>query len=303
MRIIVGTRGSPLATTQTGLIVDLLRRHLPEVEFVVQEIRTQGDIAAEAPLSSLPRGIFAKELEVALSRGEIDLAVHSFKDLQTDLPEGMAIAAITQREDPRDVLIAPGHASFTALPQAARVGTSSPRRTAQLRAARPDLIYEPIRGNVGTRIDKAKSDGLDAVVLAAAGVHRLGLSHEITEYLAPELCTPEAGQGALAVEVRADDERSRQVAQAADHAETRIAVTAEVETLKKLGGGCKVPIATYAEVHGDEILLRGMVGELAGPRILRAHVTGPASHPMEVGRRLAQALVDQGARELLAEGS
>ena len=202
MRIVVGTRGSPLAVVQTEAVLELLRRRHPNVEFVVKEIRTQGDIAGEAPLAKLPRGIFAKELENALARGEIDMAVHSFKDLPTDLDAGFSIAAIGRREDPRDVLVTPDRRTLAELPEGSRLGTSSPRRRAQLMNLCPQAVVLPIRGSVDTRLDKAKSDEYDGAVLAAAGLIRLGRTDEIAEYLSAQEFVPPPGQGALAVEIR-----------------------------------------------------------------------------------------------------
>ncbi|MBM4405432.1 MAG: hydroxymethylbilane synthase [Chloroflexi bacterium] len=299
-RITIGTRGSPLALTQTKGVIALLRKRFPKVSFIIKEIRTQGDVKADAPLESLPRGLFAKELEQALERGEIDLAVHSFKDLPTQLAPGFAIAAITKREDPRDVLVSPSYASLQALPKGARLGTSSPRRAAQMRAWRPDLAVLPIRGNVGTRIAKAGGPGFDGVVLAAAGVHRLGMHRHIREYIAPSICIPEPGQGALALEVRAGDGATAKIAAAARDRAATAAVTAEVAVLRALGGGCKTPIAAYAERKGAKLYLRAMVSDTAGRRVLRATASGTDNHPERLGTRLANRLLAMGAADVLA---
>ncbi len=298
-RLTVGTRGSPLAMRQTKTVIALLRKRFPKVRFVVKEIRTQGDVAADAPLQSLPRGLFAKELEQALERREIDLAVHSFKDLPTELAPGLAIAAITKREDPRDVLVSPKHSSLQALPKGARLGTSSPRRTAQLKAWRADLDVRPVRGNVVTRIAKAGGPDLDGVVLAAAGIHRLGMQSHIREYIDPAICLPEPGQGALAVEIRAGDVATRKVASAADDKAARRAVTAEVAVLRALGGGCKTPIAAFAEQKGDRLVLRAIVSDVEGSVVLRARVTGAQGSPEALGKRLAKRLLDMGAARVL----
>ena len=299
MRLVIGTRGSPLALGQAEQVAGLLRKKHPALEIEIRVVQTSADAQLAAPLSSLPRGVFAKELETALLRGEIDAAVHSFKDLPTELDAGLSIAAITLREDARDVLVAPGYASLEALPQGARLGTSSPRRTAQLRAYRRDLNVEPVRGNVGTRIGKAGDGGLDGVVLAAAGVHRLGLRAAISAYLDPDVCTPEAGQGALAVEIRAADARTQEFVAVADDESTRAAVTAEVAVLRALGGGCKVPIGSYAERHGTRLLLRGVVADVAGAEVLRAQMEGEASAPVALGAALAERLRTMGAMRLL----
>ena len=301
MRVVVGSRGSPLALTQTQETIRVLRRRHPDVEFLVKEVRTQGDRAGEAPLAKMPRGLFAKELEVALSRGDIDMAVHSFKDLTTDLAPGFSIAAISRREDPRDVLVTPDKRTLERLPKGSRLGTSSPRRLAQIKAYRPDLEVLPIRGNVGTRIEKARGADYDGVVLAAAGVRRLGLEEQVSEYIPPEICLPAVGQGALAIEIRADDEPMRKIAVAADHPESHAVVAAEMGVLQRLGGGCKVPIAAYARLDGDELYLMGMVASAAGEKIVRAGTSAPASQPEEAGFLLAQTLLDKGAGALLEE--
>ncbi len=303
MRLVVGTRGSPLALIQTRWAVERLRMRFPGTDVVLRAIRTQGDARPDAPLASMPRGLFAKELEMALERGEIDLAVHSFKDLPAILAPGFAVAAITEREDPRDALVAPRYRGLDDLPEGATLGTSSPRRAAQLRARRPDLRVVPVRGNVGTRVAKAEGPGLDGVVLAAAGLHRLGLHARITQYLDPEVCIPEAGQGALAIETRAGDRTAQEIAQAADHGETRAAVTAEVTVVRALGGGCTVPIAAFAQVGGGVIRLRAMVADADGRRVVRAEATGPAGDPEAVGRTAAERLRALGAGELLSGGS
>ncbi len=302
MRLVVGTRGSPLAMTQTRWVVERLQRLDRRLEIAVTKIRTQGDIHAEAPLASMPRGLFAKELELALERREIDLAVHSFKDLPTDLSPEFAVSAITKREDPRDVLVAPGYGSLDDLPLGARLGTSSPRRAVQLRAHRGDLEVVPVRGNVGTRVAKAEGPDLDGVVLAAAGLHRLGLHEHIAEYIDPEVCLPEAGQGALAVETRADDSRVQEIVSMLDDEAARGAVSAEVAMLRMLGGGCTAPIAAYAELKSGRISLRGMVADANGERLLRSAASGSADRPEEVGALLGRQLIRMGANEIVGVG-
>ena len=299
MRVVVGTRGSPLALIQTHEVLDPLRQEHPSIEFVVREVRTQGDIAGEAPLASMPRGLFAKELELALLQGAIDMAVHSFKDLPTELAPEFAVAAISHRQDPRDVLIAPSGHSLSQLPKGARLGTSSPRRMVQLRAYRPDLSVLPIRGNVGTRVRKAQGPDFDGVVLAAAGLLRLGLEAQVTEHIEPDICIPAVGQGALAIEVREGDRRMREIAAAAEDRESRTAVAAEMSVLQRLGGGCKVPIAVYATIQGESVSLLGMVASADGGQLIRATATGQAARPEEAGALLAQRLLEQGAGALL----
>ena len=303
MRVVLGTRGSPLALAQTGQVLKAMQGRHPDVEFVVKEVRTQGDIAGEAPLATLPRGLFAKELELALERGDIDIAVHSFKDLQTEPSPGFEIAAISRREDPRDVLVTPQSTPLKELPKGARLGTSSPRRTAQIRAYRPDLELLPIRGNVGTRITKTHGPDFDGVIVAAAGVRRLGLEEQVTEYISIDICLPAVGQGALAVQVRAGDGPMKRLAEIMEDPDARTAVTAESAVLHRLGGGCRVPIAAFAELHVDELFLKGMVASATGDRLLKAEYTGSSARPGEAGLGLAERLLELGAGPLLEEGA
>ncbi len=299
MRLVVGTRGSPLALWQTEHVTALLRARHPGIEIVARRIRTEGDVDRASPLGLLPRGLFVKALETALANREIDFAVHSFKDLPADVDTSFAVVAITAREDPRDVLVAPGYDSLAALPAGSRLGTGSPRRTAQMKASRPDLTMVPVRGNVGTRIEKAHGTDLDGVIVAAAGVHRLGLQPNITEYLDPEVFVPEAGQGSLAVESRADDARTREVVAVVDDPAARAEVTAEVVAVRALGGGCVSPFATHARVDGDRLHLRGMLVTPDGARAVRASVSGSSSEPEEVARLLVQRLHEAGAEDIL----
>ncbi len=302
MKITVGTRGSPLALKQTNLVLDILRREHPGVEFVVKTVQTQGDLRPNVPMQELPRGLFAKELEDALAAGEIDLAVHSFKDLPTDINPAFALAAIGKREDPRDVLVTPNRLSLRDLEPGARLGTSSPRRLAQIKAFRPDLDIMSIRGNVGTRIRKAQEGEYEGVVLAAAGIRRLGLENQITEFLEPEVCLPAVGQGALALEIRAGDKQTAEIAAAANHHETNVAVTAETAVLQRLGGGCRTPIAAYARINDNMLNIAGMVASYSGERLIRTSLTHSASQPESAGALLAQQLLDMGAGPLLADG-
>lgn len=301
MQLTVGTRGSPLALTQANIVLDLLRRAHPDVEFSVKTIQTTGDLAPNTPMQAMPRGLFAKELEMALATGEIDLAVHSFKDLPTELAPEFAIAATGKREDPRDVLVSLSGQNLAQLPPGARLGTSSPRRLAQIRAHRPDLQILAIRGNIGTRLRKADDGQYDALVLAAAGLRRLGLGTRITEYLDPEICVPAVGQGVLAVEVRKSDSKTASIAAAANHRETSITVAAESAVLVRLGGGCRVPIAAYAVLEGDTLHLMGMVASYDGQRMVKTSLRAPSARPNAAGALLAQRLLDIGAGPLLTE--
>ena len=248
----VGTRGSRLALAQTELVLSKLRAAHPGVAFELVIVTTQGDANRAAPLAGMGLGVFVSEIERRLAAGEIDLAVHSLKDLPTALPDGMAIGAIPERADPRDVLVSHLGHTLARLPAGARIGTSSPRRAAQLAEYRPDLTIVPIRGNVETRIRKAAGDECDGAILAAAGLHRLGLADAITEYLPPDRFVPPPGQGAMAVEIRADDARMTALAAAAHHPPTAAAVAAERAFLSILGGGCQVPVGAYADYAGGD---------------------------------------------------
>ena len=245
----VGTRTSALAMAQTEEVVGTLRSSFPDTHFQIVPITSDGDRKKDAPLLSLGRGTFAKRLEQALLDGDIDIAVHSAKDLASALPDGLAITAYPERKDPRDVIVNRWGLPFGDLPPGATLATSSPRRCGQLLSVRPDITFVPIRGNVDTRLSKVE-DGCDGVVLAAAGLQRLGRLDEATEILTPDLCVPDAGQGALAVETRADDEATTKMLAAVNHSETWAAVTAERAFVQTAGGGCRVPVAAYAVVEG-----------------------------------------------------
>lgn len=288
---------------QAEQVLKSLRRAHPKIEFVLQVVKTQGDVAAEVPISHLGVGAFVRELEAALLRGDIQIAVHSLKDLPSQESPGLLLAAVPPREDPRDVLVSRWGCSLEQLPQGARVGTGSLRRAAQMRAIRPDLSVEPIRGNIDTRLRKAASLEWDGVILAAAGLHRLGWQDRIAEYLPLEVCLPAVGQAALAVQVRAQDMETRELVAVVDDEATHVAVAAERSFLDFLGGGCAVPIAAYGEVQGDHLALRGMVASSDGTRLLRGTVRGSKSAPEDVGRALARELLSQGAGDILARES
>lgn len=296
----MGTRGSALARWQTDWVVTRLKALVPDREFVVQVIKTVGDAVTDRPLAQIGgRGVFTKEIETALLAGEIDLAVHSLKDLPTELPAGLTIGAITERGEVRDALVSRLGCGWRDLPPGARVGTSSLRRAAQLRAGRPDLQIVDLRGNVDTRLRKAMTDAYDAIVLAAAGLIRLGLSDRITEYLPLAVMLPAVGQGALAVEVRASDREIGGLVLRLDHAPTRAATTAERAFLRALGGGCQVPVAAYGEVSGGTLHLRGLIASPDGRRVIRGETTGEARQAVPVGSELAGRLLAEGGQELL----
>jgi hydroxymethylbilane synthase len=293
----LGTRGSKLALWQAEHVAAALRA-LPAAPAVeLQVITTQGDRAADVPLPLLSgQGVFARAIEDALLAGAIDLAVHSLKDLPGQDRPGLVLAAFPPRADARDALVG---APFAALPAGARVATSSPRRAAQLLAARPDLRVVGIRGNVDTRLRKLEAGGLDALVLAVAGLERLGLADRVAEALSPALCLPAVGQGALAVQCRADDAPTRAVVALLDDPPTRAAVEAERGLLAALGGGCKIPIAGYATPEGNGLRLDGLVAAPDGSRLVREALVGTRDAPAALGGALAARLLAAGGASLL----
>ena len=286
LTIVLGTRGSALARWQTDWVLARLREHWPDLASTVRVFTTTGDRLLDTPLPALGgKGVFTAELEDALLKGEIDVAVHSLKDLPVVVTPGLALGAICERVDARDVLVSASGAALSALPAGARVGTSSLRRSAQLLQARPDLVILPLRGNVDTRLRKAQHGEYDAIVLAAAGVLRLGLEAAITEYLPFDLMLPAPGQGALAVQCRSDDLAIQSLLKPLDHEPTRAAVEAERSFLRGLGGGCAAPVAAYAARLGGTLTLTGFAAAQgrAGVR-----VSGQGSDPHELGLRLAR---------------
>lgn len=295
----VGTRGSALAIAQTEEVVSALREAWPEVRFEIVRITPVGDRRKNAPLLSLGRGVFAKGVEEWLLDGRVDMAVHSAKDMPTTLPEGLAIAAYPERKDARDLIVNRFGAGFFDLPEGARLGTSSPRRSGQLLAARTDIEIVPIRGNVDTRMSTVGEGGLDGVALAAAGLERLGRIGEATEILGPELCVPDAGQGALAVEILAEDEGMRGMTQVVNHAPTWTAVTAERAFVDAIGGGCRVPVAAYAVPRGEYLDMRTMACLPDGSRIYRNQTEASISDAKSAGREAARALMETGADSIV----
>ncbi len=301
-KIVVGTRGSALAQWQTNFVVAALKRLAPDLEIETRIIKTAGDKDPTRSLAELGGlGVFTKEIENALLAREIDLAVHSLKDLPIELGDGLIIAAITEREDARDCVVSRHGVGLMQLPRGARVGTSSARRSAQVLARRPDVQIVPLRGNVDTRLRKAQTSSgecaeeYDAIVIAAAGVIRLGRTNEITEYLPLDSFLPDPGQGALAVEIRADDMELAAFVSPLDHAPTRAAVRAERAFLRALGGGCRMPIGTYAELRGDQLHLRALIASDDGSCITRGEIAGDPARAEELGEQLAQKLHGVGA--------
>lgn len=297
----IGTRGSPLALAQTGWVVERLRDAQPNLAIEVVVIRTAGDRSQALPPTAFAgRGIFVTEIEQALARAEIDAAVHSLKDLPATLQAGFAIAAIPPREDPRDALhTATSGVTWDTLARGARVGTSSQRRTAQLRYRRPDLQFFPIRGNVGTRVERVARGDYDAIIVAAAGLRRLGMATAIRDYLDYEVCLPEAGQGAIGIEVRADDPVQQALFSVLDHGPTRVTVEAERAAVAAIGGGCTTPTAAYAEIDHGTLWLRGVVASPDGTRLIAAEIRAPIGDHAAAPALLAQELIRRGAAELV----
>jgi hydroxymethylbilane synthase len=298
MKLTIGTRGSQLALWQSNWVRDQLVGAEHEVE--IRIIKTTGDKMQTLPLAaSGTKGLFIKEIEEALLEGVVDLAVHSMKDLPTDQPAGLIVAAVPQREDARDVLISASGKRINELPSGARLGTSSLRRQSQLRKLRSDLELVPMRGNLDTRLRKLDRGDCDAIVLAAAGVHRLGLRERITQYFSADEVCPAVGQGALAIECRRDDERVEQVLKPLDHAPTHLAVRAERAMLRHLGGGCQVPIAAHAVAEDGQLRVMGVVADLRGETVIRAQASSAIEDPEALGAVVAEDLLRQGAGAIL----
>ena len=302
-RIVVGTRGSPLALAQTQRAVEALQAQHPDITIDVQVVTTTGDASQETPLSELGLGVFTKELEAALLTKTIDMAAHSLKDMSATGTAGLTVAAVLEREDPCDVLVSRTGATLAELPAGAVIGTGSPRREALVRAARPDAVVSSVRGNVGTRIRKMQEGQYDALVLAAAGLVRLGREGEASERLDPEAFTPAVGQGAIALQTRADDEELLALLSAIDHAETRAAVTAERAFLRTMGGGCRTPMGAYGVANDGGLSVSGMAASVDGTQCFRASVEGAVSDAEALGEALARTLLEQGASALLTEGA
>jgi hydroxymethylbilane synthase len=298
----IGSRGSDLALWQTNFVKKKLEDAYPALSFEVKIITTTGDQMLDTALSKIgDKGLFTRQIENALLNGEIDLAVHSLKDLQTAQPVGLTIGAVLEREPPNDVLLSSRYNSIDELPKGARVATGSLRRKSQLLHYRPDLSITEIRGNVPTRIRKLDESELDGMILAYAGVHRLGLDSRIRQVIPFGIMLPAVGQGAMAVEVRADDTKVREIVSVLDDTETRNCVTAERAFLRRLEGGCQVPIGAMARVEGDRIYLEGVVGSLDGDKNLRERITGDIADADALGTRLAEQMLEKGAGEILEE--
>ena len=296
----IGTRGSKLALTQSELIKKEIERVHSNVQVELVRIKTTGDKILDSPLAKIGgKGLFVKEIEEALLNERVDLAVHSMKDVPAELPEGLILAAFPAREDPRDAFVSVKYENLEQLPQGVRVGTGSLRRAAQLLHIRPDLELVPLRGNVGTRLRKLEGGEFQAIILAAAGMRRLGFEDRISQLLSTEQMLPAIGQGALGLEVRHDDEQTIGLIDFLNDEETQVTVKAERAFLKELEGGCQVPVAAFSRLNGERLDLEGMVAELDGSNVIRDKITGEKNEAEDMGIRLARRLLASGADEIL----
>ena len=298
----IGTRSSALALWQAEWVKSELEKKHPGMSVTLTKIKTTGDKILDVPLAKVGgKGLFVKEIEEAMLANEIDIAVHSMKDVPTFFPDGLHLACITKREDPRDALFSRSKTAFKDLPRGANIGTSSLRRQAQLMHLRPDFVIHQLRGNVDTRLRKLKEGQYDAIILAAAGVKRLGLAENITELIDPEISLPAIGQGALGIECRIDDRELNEMISFFNHDETRVAVTGERALLRRLEGGCQVPIACYGRLKDGNLHLTGLVGSVDGKRIIKDTVEGAPEKAEKLGVTLAEKLLKQGADVILRE--
>ncbi|WP_029406516.1 hydroxymethylbilane synthase [Thiomicrorhabdus sp. Milos-T2] len=298
----IATRKSPLAMWQAEFVKAELEKAHPGLEIILLPMVTKGDKILNVPLAKIGgKGLFTKELEDRMMEGEADIAVHSMKDVPMELPEGFALGAILERHAPTDAFVSNQYETFDSLPQGAILGTSSLRRKAQLLAQRPDLDVRDLRGNVGTRLGKLDAGEYDAIVLATSGLMRLELDERIRHEITPEVCLPAVTQGTLGIEYFAKDTDTLEIIKVLNHSETEIRTIAERAMNHHLEGGCQVPIGVYAELDGDELSMRGLVGALDGSEILTASIEGKANQAKELGVNLAKKLLDQGAKAILDE--
>ncbi|EOX1577539.1 hydroxymethylbilane synthase [Vibrio cholerae] len=296
----IATRQSPLALWQANYVKDALMAAHPGLQVELVTMVTRGDVILDTPLAKVGgKGLFVKELEIAILEGRADLAVHSMKDVPVDFPDGLGLVTICEREDPRDAFVSNTYAKIEDLPSGAIVGTCSLRRQCQLKAARPDLVIKELRGNVGTRLSKLDAGEYDAIILAAAGLKRLELESRIRSFIEPEQSLPAVGQGAVGIECRVDDQRVRALLAPLNHADTADRVRCERAMNLTLQGGCQVPIGSYALLEGDNIWLRALVGEPDGSQIVRGEIRGPRTQAEQLGITLAEQLLSQGAKEIL----
>jgi len=299
-KIKIGTRGSPLALRQSTWVKEALAGRSPQLEFELVIIKTSGDKIQDVSLEAIGgKGLFVKEIEEALLAKRIDLAVHSLKDMPGELPRGLIIGAVPVREDPRDVLISRDRMLLKDIPGQKKIGTGSLRRKAQLLHHRADLQVVPLRGNLDTRLKKMESEGLAGIILAAAGIHRMGFEDRISQYLDLDTSLPAVGQGALALEIREGDLRLQELVDAVHHQATALCTQAERAFLNRLQGGCQIPIAGHAWIQGERIILKGLIAGLDGVTIIKDQWEGPLTDPPSLGIRLAEKLIQAGGWEIL----
>ncbi len=296
----IGTRGSPLALVQAHWVQGEIQERFPEYEVRIHKIKTLGDVRKDHPLGGAGRkGYYTKEIENELAAGTIDCAVHSMKDLPSIIESEFLIAAVTEREDPRDAFISDQYSGLLELPKGATIGTSSLRRLTQLKNFRPDLEIVPLRGNIDTRLQKMRDEKIDAIILAVAGLKRLDRAEEITERLEPSLMVPAAGQGALAIEIRAHDKEAHTLVNGLNHLNSAIAIRAERACVRRLSGGCEVPITAHAVVAWNRLEMIGLVATPDGRELMRDQIEGDPKEPETTGERLAESLLKQGAQRII----
>ena len=298
----IGTRGSQLALWQANWVREQLENCYPDLEIEIETIKTTGDKILDVPLAKIGgKGLFVKEIEAALLEKTIDIAVHSMKDVPTELPVELGIVVVTEREDPRDAVIGNKEIPILDLPAGSKIGTSSLRRQAQLLVSRPDFVLEPLRGNVNTRLRKLREGMFDAIILAMAGVKRLGWENKVTEVLDTHVMLPAIGQGALGIEARLDDEATIARILFLDHEATRFCVTAERSFLHRLEGGCQVPVAAHGTMEENGIVLEGLVARINGEKVVRMSDRASAADAAVLGTKLADRILEAGGREILEE--
>lgn len=300
----IATRTSPLALWQTNYVKEALNKSFPHLEIQLLGIVTTADKMSTTPLIKIGgKGLFVKELEMALLENRADIAVHSIKDMPMTLPKGLILGVVCQREDPRDAFVSDNFSQLDALPQGARIGTSSLRRQAQLLALRKDLTIENLRGNIGTRLNRLDDNEFDAIILAAAGLIRLDEANRICRYLDTEIMLPAAGQGAIGIECREDDSEILNIISILEDNNTRVCITAERALTARLGGSCQVPIASYAQIHNNQLWLRGLVGDPTGGTLIRSQkfTTVLPEHATKIGHEVADELISQGAQSILQQ--
>jgi len=300
--IVIGTRSSNLALWQANFVKEEIEKKYTDIKVLLKMMKTKGDKILDAPLSKIGgKGLFTKELEETIINKEVDIAVHSLKDMPTELPKGLEIAAITKRQDPGDAFVSDKYESFDKLPKGAKIGTSSLRRRAQLLNKREDLKIFDLRGNVETRLRKMREEDFDAVILAVAGLKRLGFQDKIREIVSIETMLPAVGQGALAIETRENDDEIKEIIAFLNDNDTRIATSAERAFLERVEGGCQVPVGVYGEIFGDTLKLAGVIASLDGKRLYRKEIETDVKNAKSAGKNLAEDLLNMGGQKILEE--